>query len=302
MDVSVIIVNYNTKELIRKCINSIKMFTSGVKYEVIIVDNASGDESVKMIRSEFPWVILIENDKNIGFGSANNMGANKAKGKYLFFLNPDCILLNNAILLFFEFIEKYNADGAIGAVGGLLLNENMELNSSYQRFPKILNTVYFDYRYYLRKFIKLSANQPGKINYLKAQDAYFEVEFIVGADLFMPSKVFKELNGFDERFFLYFEETDLQKSLANKGFNRIIINGPRIIHLEGSSIDVSIKSLRATTIFKDSMFKYFRKHFSGLQYFMFYFLIAPILTLQLLRPDIPCIEKKAFLGMLRRNI
>ena len=90
-----------------------------------MVDNASVDGLQKIIKKDFPEVILIESDTNLGFGKANNLGAKKAKGEYLFFLNSDCILIENTIKAFFEFMEQHNSTGNIGAVGALLLDKNI---------------------------------------------------------------------------------------------------------------------------------------------------------------------------------
>lgn len=100
MDVSIIIVNYNTKELTRNCLRSIFDQTKDVDFEVIVSDNGSTDGSIEMIRAEFPQVILIENNANLGFGAANNRGLKIARGKYVFYLNSDTVLLNNAVKLF----------------------------------------------------------------------------------------------------------------------------------------------------------------------------------------------------------
>ena len=106
MDVSIIIVNYNTKKLIKNCINSIYKHTKDVDFEIIVSDNGSVDGSVEMIKSEFPNVILIENNANLGFGAANNRGLKIAKGKYIFYLNSDTVLLNNAVKYFFDYWEN----------------------------------------------------------------------------------------------------------------------------------------------------------------------------------------------------
>lgn len=108
MDVSVIIVSYNTCDLLKKCICSILEKTKGVSFEIIVVDNHSSDESVKVITESFPEVKIISLEENLGFGRANNWGSYKSIGKYLFFLNPDTILLNDAISILVEFLSKKN--------------------------------------------------------------------------------------------------------------------------------------------------------------------------------------------------
>ena len=132
MDVSIIIVNYNTKELTAACINSIFQYTEGVEFEVILVDNASTDSS-KAVFSQDPRVRYIYSDRNLGFGRANNLGIREATGRYLFFLNSDTILLNNAVKYFFDFCEK-NPEHKIGALGAVLKDRNLRNIHSYGRF------------------------------------------------------------------------------------------------------------------------------------------------------------------------
>lgn len=127
MDVSVIIVSYNTCDLLKKCICSILEKTKGVSFEIIVVDNHSSDESVKVITESFPEVKIISLEENLGFGRANNWGSYKSIGKYLFFLNPDTILLNDAISILVEFLSK---NPEIAIVGGNLYKEDMSFNGS----------------------------------------------------------------------------------------------------------------------------------------------------------------------------
>ena len=135
MDVSVIIVNYNTLGLTSDCIESIIAQTSTVEYEIILVDNASTDGS-KEVFAQDKRIKYIYSDRNLGFGRANNLGIREAKGRYLFFLNSDTILLNNAVKLFFDFCEK-NPDRKIGAVGAVLKDQNQKNIHS----PSLLKSV-----------------------------------------------------------------------------------------------------------------------------------------------------------------
>src|ERR1700759_3275630 len=131
---SIIIVNWNTRDITRDCLRSIREHVSGLTYEVIVVDNASGDGSAEMICSEFPDVRLIANDDNLGFGRANNQAMRVAKGEYLFLLNSDTVILDNAIERLLAFMA---ADPAIGIAGCKLLFEDRTLQSSCSRFPSI---------------------------------------------------------------------------------------------------------------------------------------------------------------------
>ena len=136
VDVSIVIVNYNTKELTMQCINSIFNKTEGVSFEVIVIDNSSKDGSVELLSAD-SRIKFIESGGNIGFGRANNIGIKYSEGKYILFLNSDTILLNNAIKMMFDFMEQH-VELKIGALGTILLNEEHNRTHSYGKLPTIL--------------------------------------------------------------------------------------------------------------------------------------------------------------------
>lgn len=232
MDVSIIIVNFNTRELTHNCLASIFEKTERIKFEVIVSDNGSSDGSVEMIRAEFPQVILIENGKNLGFGAANNRALRIAKGKYIFYLNSDTVLLNNAVKIFFDYFEKNGEREKIGALGCWLQDENGNEIHSGGNFPTYKNTSHYLFMCVLDSFgIKRFAGKIGlyheNINFRPER-----VDYITGADLFLKND---EMAKFDERFFMYFEETDLQFRLSKLGLERKIISDAKIIHFVGGS-------------------------------------------------------------------
>ncbi len=239
MDVSIIIVNYNTKDLIKNCINSIYKHTKDVDFEIIVSDNGSVDGSIEMIKSEFPNVILIENNANLGFGAANNRGLKIAKGKYIFYLNSDTVLLNNAVKYFFDYWEKSPEKDEIGALGSNLLDENGKVIHSYGKFLSINNEIYTTLKvlFNITKFtiLKLLFNKPIPkcISTFNEEKKHIgTVDYITGADLFVKNS---QDSKFDESFFMYCEETDLQYKIKEKNLKRIIIDKPSIIHLCGAS-------------------------------------------------------------------
>lgn len=299
MNVSVIIVNFNTSTLLRNCLNSIYKHTHDVQYEIIVVDNASIDGSVDMIRTDFPDVILIESDKNLGFGRANNLAVKKARGKYLFFLNSDCLLLDNSILFFFNYYEKNNILNNIGCIGGQLIDVELKPNSTFQKFPEISATLLNRVKYIFSKitYNHLNLNLNNHINY-KDINSDAEVDFVVGADMIIPTKTFKLLHGFDEQFFLYFEETDIQKRMSERGLKRIILAESKIIHLEGSSSKKNGKSLSSINLFMESQIKYFKKHEKKHKYFMFRLLIVPLFFSPLISFNYSVNEKLKFVKVL----
>ena len=240
MDISIIIVNYNTCELTRNCLNSIFKQTKNVQFEIIVSDNGSADNSVEMIKTEFPQVILIENKKNLGFGAANNQALKIAKGQYILFLNSDTLFLNNALKMLIDYWENSPIKENIGGLGCNLLHSDMTINTSFGCFPTFRTLIKKHFRHvasaYIKPFIYFLLPKHKEIN--KYTNYVGEVDFITGADLFLLNN---ENAYFDEKFFMYFEETDLQYNLSRKGLKRIIIDGPQIIHLDGGSFGTQKK-------------------------------------------------------------
>lgn len=229
-DISVVIVNYNTRELLSDCIRSIIDHTSDINYEIIVVDNDSHDGSVEMLRASYPGVKTVEAGANLGFGKANNLGMQQASGKYYLLLNSDTLLLNNALKIFFDKAESLAKEGKrVGALGAILLGPDHKTCHSYGKFISPSGELKEVLAKYLRFLKDEELNSPQKA------EATLEVDYITGADMLVPAQVFKETAGFDPDFFMYCEEVDWQKRMDELGYNRLIIDGPEIIHLEGGS-------------------------------------------------------------------
>lgn len=232
MDVAIIIVNYNTMELTRKCLRSVYERTRDLDYEVYVVDNASSDKSSEMIREYFPHVKLIENSRNVGFSAANNIGIRHSDSKYIFLLNSDTVLLNNAAKIFYDFMEKeknYNA----WCCGGNLFNADMTPNYSYGNFPSLLQIIFDQFRLY-RIFRHYHRNRLA-VAVRKHTGHIREVEYISGADMFIRRDLVMTDGLFDEDFFLYYEETELSYRMNRKGYKSFIVPDAQIIHLSRSS-------------------------------------------------------------------
>lgn len=238
MDVSIIIVNYNTKQLISNCINSIYKYTKDIEFEIIVSDNGSKDGSIEMIKATFPNVILIENNENLGFGAANNRGLKIAQGKYVFYLNSDTVLYNNAIKIFFDYWENASNKDQIGALGGILLDENMNETHSYGDFPsyfvlckqQINNIIFHGIKTIVTVLQLRKLYENKQTNFSNESKLRFgEIQgYITGADLFLLN----DNNAyFDENYFMYLEETDLQLRLKKIGRKMIILDTPKIQHL-----------------------------------------------------------------------
>ncbi len=223
MDVSIILVNYNTEQLTLDCLHSIYKKTSGVEFEVFVVDNASLNDPSNAIKAAFPQVKLIKNQKNIGFGRANNIAIKQSSGKYVFLLNTDTALINNAVKVLFDFMEKYPQ---AGACGGNLFDDKMDPVHSFGflKTPK-------SYLFRLLGLRYLCKREKNDTNRGKLQ----QVGQIIGADLMLRKSVLDEVGIFDERFFLYFEESELQFRIQKAGYKIFYIPDAFIFHFEGGS-------------------------------------------------------------------
>lgn len=219
--VSIIIVNYNTEELLDNCIVSINQHTQGVDYEIIVVDNNSEKDSLFFLVEKHSAVRFYFSEENHGFGRANNIGASIAKGEYLFFLNPDTLLINNALFILHEYQKKHRE---VGVCGGNMYRGDMSPAVSFHTLD-----------FYKREFMILlnkkwqqgfnATNQPQAVN------------VIMGADLFVSKSLFLEFKGFDKDFFMYFEEVELCDRIRKAGYKIMSVPEAKIIHLEGGAAE-----------------------------------------------------------------
>jgi GT2 family glycosyltransferase len=259
MDVSVILVNYNTCTLTISCIESIYRVTKEVSFEIVVVDNASCDNSVAMIISRFPEVNLIQCSVNLGFGRANNLAAASAKGKYLFLLNTDTELLNNAIKIFFDFYE-HDAPVDTAVIGGILLNPDLSNGWSCNNFNSIRSILLW---HYSRLFDnrRQSNNIVHNIS-LKEKD-FFYTDYVTGADMFINAELFNRTGGFDPSIFLFYEDEELQNRIRGMGYRNIIIGGTKVIHHGSGSMKKEGRKTpgQIRIISERSMFYYFRNKY-----------------------------------------
>lgn len=260
MDVSVIIVNYKTKDLTLQCLRSLFKNTSGVEMEVIVVDNASGDDSVQCISSEFPHVQVIESNENLGFGRANNLGNEHATGKYLFLLNSDTIVIQNIVYIFFNFMEKHPE---YASCGGNLLDKEGISTISHGKFPSLLQE--FSDIGFAVFYRKLYRNKIAVGQYIYNGD-YRNVDYISGADMFIRKEIFDSMEGFDRNIFMYYEETDLYFRMHKQGLKSCLLPYAVLIHLEGGSFSKNKGvSLKRFDLLTKSKFYFYRKNYGKWQ-------------------------------------
>jgi GT2 family glycosyltransferase len=232
MEISFIIVNWNTKDLLRGCLDSIAKTAGSLLHEIIVVDNASSDGSADMLTREYPSVRLIANSENRGFGAANNQGFAVMKGKYALLINTDAVLTEGAAGKLWSFAEA-NPRAAI--VCGQLLNADGSKQNSVAAFPTLLtlasNTSLLEY-FFPGKYPSKRYDHQGPL----------EVDSAIGACMMIRKKALDEVSFFDERYFFFFEETDLAFAMKRAGWSVCQVPDALIYHFQGKSIGHNAKS------------------------------------------------------------
>lgn len=265
MQISIIIVNYNTKHLTADCIDSIIAKTSEVKYEIILVDNASSDGSQEKFSSD-GRILFLEAGDNLGFGKANNLGAQHAKGDYIFFLNSDTLLLNNAIYEMWRYCEEHKEDN-IGGLGCILCDGNNQRCHSYAKLNTWKDIVK---SYFIAPFCKSKAKEIMAMDAEDESKDAFEVGYVTGADLFVSRKVIDECGCFDPDFFMYSEESEMQWRFKKHGYKNMIIKSPKIMHLEGmSQAKKKSPTMKKIIMTQSSLYLYVKKTSSKFEYLLF---------------------------------
>lgn len=230
IDVSIIIVNYSTEDLIIQCVESVFMKTQGVNYEIIIVDNASPNNTfnrLEMLYKGNDYVKCVRLKENVGFGRANNAGYKESCGRNIFCLNPDTMLINNAVKILSYYLDSHDN---VGLCGGNLFHKDGKYCTSYNMtFPSIF-AEFSSLLGYLPELIMYGGNR--KYN---NSDKELTVGMITGADLMVKRSVIEKVGFFRPEFFMYFEDTDFCFRVARAQYLRINLPSAKIYHLEGKS-------------------------------------------------------------------
>jgi len=251
-ELSIIIVSYNVCHLLLDCIQSVIDTTTGVDYEIIVVDNASADRSVDAVKELFPHIKVIANDRNVGFAQANNQGFDESEGDFLLLLNPDTAVKPGAIKCVLEFM-KNTPDAGMAACR--LLNGDGSLQKSIRPFPTIkehLSRALFIERLLYRQFWK-------KTYY---QSAPLEVDYCTGAFMMVRRAALGDMPLLSPEFFMYAEEKDLAFRLREKGWKTYFVPFGEITHLaEQSAHQVALQMFLEL---QRSQIKFFNRHSYGL--------------------------------------
>ncbi len=273
MDISIIIVNYNVREFLRGALESVRRSLEAGKIsgEVIVVDNASRDHSVEMVRESFPEVQVIASKENLGFGKANNLAMRQAKGEFLLILNPDTILAEETLRVMVDFMRAHPEAGIAGCK---LLNADGSFQISCRRgFP----TPWASFT----KLFGLSSVFPNSplfsqynLTYLSTDQTY-EIDALAGAFMIMSQSAFKATGGFDEDFFMYGEDIDLSYRVKQAGFKVFYVHTTSTIHFKGESTRRS--SINEIKVFYEAMHIFVRKHYGSNVLFTFLLRLGIIL-------------------------
>jgi GT2 family glycosyltransferase len=243
--VSIIIVNYNTKDLIDQCLNSIYKSNPLNSFEIIVSDNASIDNSVEMISLKYSDVIILKNEKNLGFSKANNLGVEIAKGEFILFLNSDTIVYENSIDLLIEFLRK---NKHITAVGPKLLNFDKTIQRSWFDFPNPLKTFFnlTGVSFFIIKFknsnvLKLLFNKSKLPSFmLNSIDEERIIDYLTLACLLIRKNELLQIGKLDENIFFYHEDCELGYKLNSNSMKTVYFPKAEIVHLGGSSSQKNI--------------------------------------------------------------
>jgi GT2 family glycosyltransferase len=250
LDLSVIIVNWNTKDLLLKCLASIYDTFHDLRHEVWLVDNASTDGSVAAAQERFPQIRVIQNSRNLGFAAANNLAFRQMQGRYALLLNTDAALTRGAVSELFRFMES-TQEAAMAC--GQLLNLDGTRQNSIANFPSLSSLLINET--VLR--VLFPETYPSK---LRQYASPIEIESCIGACMIVRKSAMDTVGLLDERFFFFFEETDWAYRMRKAGWKIYFVPGARIFHAQGQSVGHDV---RGRLLFYRSRYQYFKKWFPG---------------------------------------
>ncbi|WP_144940559.1 glycosyltransferase family 2 protein [Paenibacillus sp. 32O-W] len=255
MDLSIIILNYNTRELTLKALRSVYASRTGYQFEVILIDNASSDSSVEKIREEFPQVQLIENQENVGFAKANNQGMRIATGRYILLLNSDTIVQTDTLEIMVRFMDEHPD---VGASGCKVILPDGSLDKACRRgFPTPSASFYYAFGI-SKLFPHVPRFNQYQLGYLNPDEEY-PVDCLVGAFMLVRRKAIDEVGLLDEQFFMYGEDVDWCYRIKQAGWTNYYYPKTHIIHYKGASSRK--KPLKIVYEFHRAMYLFHRKHF-----------------------------------------
>jgi GT2 family glycosyltransferase len=263
-DLSIVIVSWNTQDMLRDCLQSVYEQTQKYTFEVFVVDNNSPDDSAAMVAEEFPEVNLIANADNRGFAPANNQALEQAKGEYILLLNPDTLVLDGAIDRMIDY-AKAHADEKIGVLTCKLLNGDGSLQRSVNRFYSFWRS-FVENRFFSRIFEKLGIQSDFFMAYWQ-HDSLREIDWAFGAVMLFKRSLMEEIGMLDDRFYIYAEEVDFYMRSKKAGYRSFFLPDVEIIHF-GKSSSRQRRSAMFIQNYK-SFYLFLRKHYGRLSYYLY---------------------------------
>lgn len=254
MQLSIIIVNYNVRTFLENALHSIRKATQDIEHEIIVVDNASDDGSVETIRTKFPYVKLIENNSNLGFAKANNIGLKISNGKYLVLLNPDTIVQEDTFTSLIKFLDSHPE---IGMAGCKILNPDGTLQLACRRSIPTPWSAFTKFTGLSNLFPKSKLFGRYNLTYLNPDQTY-EVEAISGSFMFLRRDVYEQVGGLDESYFMYGEDLDWCYRIRKSGWKIYYFHQTQIIHFKGESTKQS--NLNDLQLFYNAMHIFVQKN------------------------------------------
>lgn len=289
MDVTIVIVSYNVPDFLGKCLASIKKETS-CAYEIIVVDNNSLDDSAEIAKAHHPEVRLIQNKANEGFAKANNKAFKEAKGRYLFMLNPDTVVLDGAIDKVIQFMDKHHE---VGACGPENLNPDLSLQRNCHHFPS-LSMILVEYLRLKNRFYRFKFFGREHMTYW-SYDEIKKVDWISGASLMIRREALDAVGCLDEQYFMYSEECDLCYRLKQNKWKTVFYPNASIIHYGGqSSLTQNYQTVHSKTITKylhQSRYCFFKKNYGKGREFLLRFLDVVYFSFSFLKNKIQISKK-----------
>jgi GT2 family glycosyltransferase len=249
IDLSIVIVNWNTSDLLIRCLDSIYCSDAGLTFEVIVVDNASTDDSVKVVNKRFPQVRVIVNDQNLGFAKANNQGIKIGKGRYFLLLNSDTFLKQKSLDMLVHYAEEHLEAGVIGPK---LLNIDDTLQESWAEFPTFWSEI---------------IGKPIRKRHPFGDPPFaYEVDSILGACMLVRSEIIHTIGMLDEEYFMYSEEIDWCYRIKMNGWRIHYYPAAEIYHIGGAS--ASMNNLRQLSLLYQNKIRFFSKNYGYFQAFL----------------------------------
>ncbi len=289
IDLSIIIVNWNTKEHLLRCLKSVFQSEGSHSREVIVVDNGSQDGSEEEAKRLFPGIRLIANARNLGFARATNQGINIASGKYLLLLNPDTEVKGRAIEELVAFMESH--PGA-GIAGGQLLNGDGTKQNSIANFPSLATELLN--KSLLRRIFP--GRFPGKE---KNYPSPIEVESVIGACMIVKREAVEQVGVLDEDYFLFWEETDWCYRVRKGGWKIYHVPQAEVVHFQGRAAET--RKREAKVEYYQSRYQFFRKNRGDLQWFLLLVGLMARLAIELFTMAVGCLMTLFFVRRWRKR-